>query len=71
MPLRKPGKGASRKTRRKAASGNIAAEMRSFKAGSKRVKSRNQAIAIGLSAAGLSKPKKRPPKSKRKKPRRH
>lgn len=69
MPLRKPGKNASRKTRQKAASFNIAAETRAMKAGSKRVKSKNQAIAIGLSAAGLS--KKRPPKSKRKKKRRH
>lgn len=51
MPLIKPRKGASRKTKRKAAQTNIARERR---AGVPRA----QAIAIGLNAAGLSRKKK-------------
>lgn len=50
MPLIKPRKGASKATRRKAASKNISREV---KAG----RPKKQAIAIGLSAAGLSRKK--------------
>lgn len=52
MPLLKPKKGASKKQKRKIASKNIAAEIRSGKP-------KKEAIAIGLSVAGLSKKKKR------------
>lgn len=52
MPLIKPKKGSSKKTKEKAASKNIAAEMKSGKP-------KKQAIAIGLQAAGLSKKKKK------------
>lgn len=51
MPLTKPKKGASKKTKRKIASKNIATEI---KAG----KPTKQAIAIGLSSAGLARKKK-------------
>ena len=51
MPLVKPRKGASKKTKRKAASTNIKREM---DAGVPR----KQAIAIGLNVAGLSRKKK-------------
>lgn len=51
MPLIKLRKGASKKTKRKAASTNISREI---KAGVPK----KQAIAIGLSAAGLSRKKK-------------
>ncbi len=64
MPADKPPPGASRKRKRKAASTNIASEMREYKAGNPRVKSKAQAIAIGLSEAGMS--KKKAPKAKRK-----
>ena len=47
MPLIKPRKGASKKTKRKAASTNISREIRAGVP-------RKQAIAIGLSSAGLS-----------------
>jgi len=57
MPLIKPRKGATKKVKRKAASANIASEIRS---GVKR----SQAIAIGLSVAGLGR-KKRKGKKKR------
>ncbi len=53
MPAVTPPKGASKKTRRKAASANIAAEMRTGKY------PRAQAIAIGLSEAGLSRKKRK------------
>jgi hypothetical protein len=52
MPLKKARKGTSAKTKRKIASKNIASEMRAGVP-------RKQAIAIGLSAAGLSKKKKK------------
>jgi len=52
MPLKKPRKGASKKTRRKIASENIGAEIRSGKP-------KKQAIAIGLSVAGLSRKKRK------------
>jgi len=52
MPLIKPRKGASRKTKRKAASTNISREIRAGVP-------RKQAIAIGLSSAGLGRKKKR------------
>lgn len=58
MPLIKPRKGASKKTKRKAASTNISREI---KAGVPR----KQAIAIGLNVAGLGKKKKK--KSKKRK----
>lgn len=51
MPLKKPRKGATKKQRKKVASSNIAKEMRAGKP-------RKQAIAIGLSSAGLGKKKK-------------
>ena len=51
MPLIKPKKGASKKQRRKIASKNIAAEVRSGRP-------LKQSVAIGLSTAGLSKNKK-------------
>lgn len=51
MPLVKPRKGASKKTKRKAASTNISREIRAGVP-------RKQAIAIGLSSAGLSRKKK-------------
>jgi len=57
MPLIKPRKGASKKTRRKAASTNIGREVRAGVP-------QKQAIAIGLSSAGLSRKKS---KGKRKK----
>jgi len=59
MPLKKPRKGASKKQREKVAGENIATEMRSGRP-------RKQAIAIGLSVAGLGK-KKRSKSSKKKK----
>jgi len=52
MPLIKPRKGASRKTKRKAASTNISREIRAGVP-------RKQAIAIGLGSAGLGRKKKR------------
>ena len=52
MPLVKPRKGASKKQKRKIASENIATERRAGRP-------IQQAIAIGLSSAGLSKKKKR------------
>lgn len=52
MPLKKPRKGATKKQRQKVASKNIAAEM---KAG----RPRKQAIAIGLSTAGLARKRKK------------
>ena len=52
MPLIKPSKGASKKTKRKAASTNISREIRAGVP-------RKQAIAIGLSSAGLSRKKKK------------
>lgn len=61
MPLIKPRKGASKKTKRKAASTNIAREIRAGVP-------REQAIAIGLSSAGLGRKKKKKttkPKKKR------
>ncbi len=63
MPADRPPPGASKKRRRKAASTNIASEMREHKSGNPRVKSPAQAIAIGLSEAGMDKKK---PKRKRK-----
>lgn len=51
MPLVKPRKNASKKTKRKAASKNIAAERRAGKP-------EKQAIAIGLNAAGMGKKRK-------------
>ena len=50
MPLRKPPKNATKKQRRRVASANIAKEMRAGKP-------RAQAIAIGLSSAGISRKK--------------
>lgn len=58
MSLIKPRKGASKKTKRKAASTNISREM---KAGVPR----KQAIAIGLSSAGLSRKTKKTKKVKK------
>ncbi len=52
MPLKKPKKGATKKQKQKIASKNIAAEIKSGRP-------KNQAIAIGLSTAGLSKKKKK------------
>ena len=52
MPLIKPRKGASKKRKRAIASKNIAAEIRSGKP-------KKQAIAIGLSVAGLSRKKRK------------
>jgi len=51
MPLIKPRKGASKKTKRKAASTNISREIRAGVP-------RKQAIARGLGAAGLGRKKK-------------
>lgn len=59
MPLIKPRKGASKKQRRKVASTNIATEVR---AGTPQ----KQAIAIGLSVAGLGRKKRKSTKRKRK-----
>jgi len=58
MPLKKPRKGASKKTRRKIASENIGAEIRSGRP-------KKQAIAIGLSVAGLSRKKRKSGKRKK------
>lgn len=52
MPLKKPRKGSTKKQKRKVASDNIATEI---KAG----KPKKQAIAIGLSSAGLSNKRKK------------
>lgn len=52
MPLKKPKKGATKKEKEKIASINIAKEIHSWKP-------KKQAIAIWLSAAGLSKKKKK------------
>lgn len=52
MPLIKPRKGASKKRKRVIASKNIAAEIRSGRP-------KKQAIAIGLSVAGLSRKKRK------------
>lgn len=57
MPLIKPRKGASKKRRRKIASANIAAERRAGVPP-------KQAIAIGLSVAGLSRKKRKSGKKK-------
>lgn len=59
MPLIKPRKGASKKTRRKAASTNISREI---KAGVPR----DEAVARGLGAAGLGRKKKTRSGTKRK-----
>ena len=52
MPLIKPRKGASKKRKRAIASKNIATEIRSGRP-------KKQAIAIGLSVAGLGKKRKK------------
>lgn len=52
MPLKKAKKGATKKQKRKVASANIAAEIRAGKP-------KKQAIAIGLSSAGLARKKKK------------
>jgi len=52
MPLIKPGKRASKKRKQRAASANIATEIRSGRP-------RKQAIAIGLSVAGLGRKKRK------------
>jgi len=59
MPLIKPRKGASKKTKRKIASKNISREVRAGVP-------QKQAIAIGLSVAGLSKKKKKKGRKKKK-----
>lgn len=59
MPLIKPRKGATKVTRRKAASKNISREVAAGKP-------RKQAIAIGLNAAGLSRKKSLTKRKRRK-----
>lgn len=58
MPLIKPRKGASKKRKRAIASKNIGAEIRSGRP-------KKQAIAIGLSVAGLSRKKRKSGKKKK------
>jgi hypothetical protein len=58
MPLIKPRKGATKKQRRQVASKNISREIRAGVP-------QEQAIAIGLRSAGISKKKRKPVKPKR------
>lgn len=57
MPLLKAKKGATKKQKRKVASANIATEIRAGKP-------KKQAIAIGLSTAGLGRKKRKNSKKK-------